>query len=218
MATNVYDIMTAAMSTNWTRVDDFSFTLNNQTRDMSGLATTNVDELMARTVINVNLPQMGSAVNNILVGGEYRIYNAKFSPFTFDVTFRDFEVMTLRNYFMSIWMDAQRGYYDDVKSAVVISAEGADGVSKELFSSEDCLITSVSQVQMDNGNNQIAEFSVEMSSPYFSNEEITKFGSDDWNKSSLSKFKSLGKVGELTSGLSNAISSIEGVIGAFKIW
>ncbi len=218
MAIDIYETMLAAATTNWTRVDDFNFTLNNQTRDLSGIATTSVDELFARCVVNTNLPQMGSAANNVLIGGEYRIYNAKFEPFTFDVTFRDFEVMTLRNYFMTIWMDAQRGYYDDVKSTVTISANDSDGNSKKLFFSEDCLITSVSQVQMDNGNNQIAEFTVEMSSPYYSNEEITKFGSNEWNKSSLSKFKSLGKVGELTSGLSDTISSIEGIIGSIKIW
>lgn len=209
-------IMQNALKTNWTRTDDFVFTfynkrdINIQGSDMS------IQDIYDMSVINIDLPQLGSDVESVMTAGEYRIYNAKFQPFTFSVTFRDFGSLSLRNYFSAIWMDAQRGYYDDVKSSISISIGG-----KIVFASEDCLINAVSQVQLDNNNSQIAEFTVEFSSPYYTNNDIKNFGSDNYYKAQ-SKLDTGSDTGSsIFSGkddVSNGIKSLRDIVSTVKTW
>ena len=150
-------IMQNALKTNWTRTDDFVFTFYNKRKINIQGSDMSIQDIFDMCVINIDLPQLGSDVESVMMAGEYRIYNAKFRPFNFSVTFRDFGSLSLRNYFSAVWMDAQRGYYDEVKSSISISING-----KIVFASEDCLINAVSQVQLDNNNSQIAEFKIKV--------------------------------------------------------
>ncbi len=167
-------IMKNAIQANWALVDDFQTIYINKNRPLTtpnnGMTPQDILDI---AIINIDLPQLGSDTESVMQGGEWRIYNAKFQPFSFSITFRDFGGLDLRNYFSAVWMDAQRGYYDDVTSTVKISLAGTS-----VFESEDCLITAVSQVQLSNDNSQIAEFTVEFTSPYYSNAQIKNFGSD----------------------------------------
>jgi len=211
---SITEIMKNAMGANWTKTDDFAFIFLNKSRPItinsSGMSVQSVYDI---SVVNIDLPQLGSNVETVLIGGEWRIYNAKFEPFSFSITFRDFGSLELRNYFSAVWMDAQRGYFDKVKSTVKISAQG--GV---LFESDDCLITSVSQVQLDNSNSQIVEFSVEFTSPYLSNSSIKNFGSDAYRNESSSSTSPLGSA--LSSvglgGVGSALSSGESILGSVR--
>ena len=47
---------------------------------------------------------------------------------------------------------------------------------QEVFGSDNLLITSVSQSQLDNNNTQAVEFTVEFVSPTFSNSLVKDFG------------------------------------------
>ena len=170
--------MKNALRTNWTMTDDFQFTMQNKNRPLTVSGGMGVQDVYDMAVLNVDLPQLGSDVESVMQAGEWRIYNAKFQPFNFSITFRDFGGLDLRNYYSAVWMDSQRGYYDDIKSKVTISVAG-----KIAFESEDCLITSVSQVQLDNSNSQITEFTVEFTSPYYTNWQIKNFGSDSYRNS-----------------------------------
>lgn len=207
-------IMRNALSTNWTKTDDFSFLFYNKFRPLTVKATgMGVGDIFDMCTINVDLPQLGSQAETVMVGGEYRIYNAKFEPFSFSCTFRDFGSLDLRNYFSAVWMDAQRGYFDDIKSHIKIATKG-----KIIFESRDCLITSVSQVQMDNANSQIAEFTVEFSSPYYSNHQIKDFGSDAYRNSQVgsinSKLKGFGSLAQTT----NVLGGLNTIVGTIKGW
>ena len=208
-------IMRNALSTKWTKVDDFSFLFYNKFRPLTVKATgMSVGDIFDMCTMNIDLPQLGSSAETVMIGGEYRIYNAKFEPFTFSITFRDFGSLDLRNYFSAVWMDAQRGYFDDIRSHIKISTQG-----KPIFESRDCLITAVSQVQMDNANSQIAEFTVEFSSPYYSNSQIKDFGSDAYRNSQIGSintklegFGTLAKNTNILGELNSIISSVKGWI------
>ncbi len=154
------------------------------------------------TIKNVDLPQLGSSVESVLQAGEYRIYSAKFQPFSFSITFRDFGGLDFRNYFSAIWMDSQRGYFNDVRSEVIISIN-----SKLAFKSEDCLITAVSQVQLDNESSQIAEFTVEFTSPYYTNAQILKFGKDKWQKGGTDFKEGLNAIESIVGDNANGVLS-----------
>ena len=206
-------IMRSALSTKWTKIDDFSFLFFNKFRPLTvksgGMS---VGDVFDMCTINIDLPQLGSSAETVMIGGEWRIYNAKFEPFSFSVTFRDFGSLDLRNYFSAVWMDAQRGYFDDVKSHIKISTQG-----KIVFESRDCLITAVSQVQMDNANSQVAEFTVEFSSPYYSNSQIKDFGSDAYRNSQvgiintkLQGFGTLAKTNDILGSLNNVVDKVKG--------
>ena len=213
---SINDIMINAMKTNWALTDDFQITIQNIKRPLVVKGTgMSVQDVLDVSIMNVDLPQLGSTVESVMQAGEWRIYNAKFEPFSFSITFRDFGGLDLRNYFSAVWMDAQRGYFDDVKSKVTVSLGG-----KLVFESADCLITSVSTVQLDNSNSQIAEFSVEFSSPYYTNAQIKEFGTDAYRSSKhgssaspggsgFGGFGSSGGSGNFLGGLSDVISTIK---------
>lgn len=203
-------VMQNALRTNWTMTDDFMFTfINNQRQlEVNNNNGITIDDVFDMAVIGIDLPQLGSDVEAVMMGGEWRIYNVKHQPFTFSIVFRDFGSLDLRNYFAAVWMDAQRGYYEDVKSTVMIS------INKNLvFMSDDCLVTAVSQVQLNNNDSQVAEFTVEFSSPYYSNSEINKFGSDDYKNSVEGTLGSGGTWGNLISKVAEA-DSILGNLGS----
>lgn len=206
-------IMRNALRTNWALTDDFMFTFTNNHRPLNTSGTDiSVQDILDIAVINVDLPQLGSDVESVMQAGEWRIYNAKFQPFSFSVTFRDFGALNLRSYFSQVWMDAQRGYYDEVKSFVRISMDG--GI---VFESEDCLISAVSQVQLDNNNSQIAEFTVEFTSPYYSNAEVTRFGSDEYHnyeKSLLTTQLSIN----LGDAAADIIGPLQNIISTVSDW
>ena len=205
-------IMRNALNTNWTRTDDFMFQFSNaESVNVSGGNMT-MDDVFNMCIINIDLPQLGSEASSVMQAGEWRIYNAKFQPFSFSVTFRDFGSLDLRNYFSKIWMNAQRGYYDDVKSTISISMNG-----KNVFKSSDCLITGVSQVQLDNNNAAVAEFTVEFSTPYYSNDTIDRFGSEAYfsgGDTTLTSGEYRGKGNTISSNL----SSLKSIVGTVSSW
>ena len=202
----ITEIMKTAMNLNWSKTDDFAFTFANN-RELNVDSGVSKQGILDVTVKNIDLPQLGSDVESVMQAGEWRIYNAKFQPFTISVTFRDFGSLDLRAYFSAVWMDAQRGYYDDVKSVVNISMNG-----KVIFYSEDCLITAVSQVQLDNENSQVAEFTVEFSSPYYTNHQIKNFGKDGWDGKLFNPDVTLGGASPLSGVLTQGLNGIRSAI------
>jgi hypothetical protein len=167
-----------ALAANYTLTDDFQVTFHNNKRQMTAEGTgMSPQDILDISVVAVQLPQLGSTVESVMQAGEYRVYNAKFQPFSLSLTLRDFGSLDLRNYFSAIWMDSQRNYYDDVKSSIIVSVRG-----KVVFESNDCLITSVSQVDLNNSNTQVVEFNIEFTTPYYSNWQIKNFGSDAFER------------------------------------
>lgn len=204
----ITSVMKNALRTNWCLTDDFQFTFANAHRPLnitsSGMT---VQDVLDMTVINLDLPQLATTTESVMQAGEWRIYNAKFQPFTLTLTFRDFGSLDLRRYFSEIWMDCQRGYFDVHKSTVKISISG-----EVAFESEDCLITSVSQVQLDNNNSQIAEFTVEFTSPYYSAKGISKFGSDAYFKAQGGFEASLTQITSLTDVKSSILEPLQNIV------
>ena len=189
-------IMQNAKNANWALTDDFQFRFINANRPLNATESDlTAGDILDISVVNLDIPQLGSSVKTILQGGEYRIYNAIFEPFTVNVTFRDFGGMELRNYFSEVWMASQRGYFNDIKSTITISMGG-----NIIFHSDDCLINSVSQIQLNNASTQIAEFSVDFSSPYYTNALTDKFGKNTYEGSSQS-----GKINAITKQVSNIV-------------
>ena len=167
-------IMTNALKTRFAMTDDFQFTFSNQKFPLKTNTQMTPQDILDICIMNIDLPQLSADVQSILMGGEYRVVSSKFQPFTIALGFRDIYGLDLRNYFINIWAASQTMYFDEIKSGIKISSG-----KTSIFESNDCLITSVSQVQLDNSNSQIVEFTVEFTTPYFTNANIKDFGKNE---------------------------------------
>jgi len=170
----INNIINNIKNTSWTWTDDFSFFFYNKSVQFPSMNLRDAD-IWDISVLNIDLPQVGATVESVVIGQEYRFWTQLHDTFTFTVTFRDVERMKLKEYFTKIWAEQQNKYFDDIKSTIKIS--GGNGV---LFESSDCLITNVSQSQLDNSNTQIIEFSVEFITKSLSNNTLQKFSG--WNE------------------------------------
>lgn len=159
-----------AMRTEWALTDEFIFTFNNTKYSLGG-TDLKPQDIWDINTINIDIPQYSSSVNDVVMGGTRRIYSSLFDVFTLSVTFRDVSGMGLRNYFTKIWAAQTTNYFDDIKSTVQISSAG-----EVVFHSDDCLVSDVSQIQLNNDNNQIVEFTVTFNCTSFSTNELGKYG------------------------------------------
>ena len=164
--------MEAALNTNFQFTDDFTFFAHNNKHSFDSIASNmTTGDLFDVCVISVSTPQIASAITPVLIGGSYRIFSSLFHPFTFSIVVRDLEGLGIKEHFVKIWMDQQEEYFDDIKSSVKIIVKG-----KTIFSSDNCLIASVSQSDFDNNNSQVSQFTVEFISPTMTNTSKTDFG------------------------------------------
>ncbi len=164
----INNIIKNALNTNWAWTDDFDFFFqNNKIKFPSSLSPKDTWDV---SVINIDLPQVSASIDTKVIAQKLRVSVPIHDIFTFTVTFRDVQQMKLKEYFTEIWALQQNEYFDDIKSVVIIRA--GNGV---MFESQDVLISSVSQSQLDNSNNQIIEFSVEFVSVNYSNNTLKQF-------------------------------------------
>jgi hypothetical protein len=127
-------------------------------------------------VINVDLSQLSATQNNAIIGGKHRHWSSLFTPGVLSVTFRDLREFKLREHFIKIWYKQQTAYFDEIKSDIKI----LDPYGKVLFESKSCVIDTVSQVQLDNNNAQISEFTVSFIMNDFSTAETKDIGKGIW--------------------------------------
>jgi len=70
---------------------------------------------------------------------------------------------------------------------------------------------------MDNNSTQVTEFTVEFSTPYYTNSDVNKFGSDDYNP----ELNSSGKLEGIKKAFKNSstiIPSLRGITSKLPKW
>lgn len=172
---SINNILRNATGTRWNLTDDFDFYFQNSLFNLESVSSQvnglRPQALLDMCVMNIDMPQLSGDIDAVLHAGEYRLNAKKFQPFTITVTFRDVLGLKLRDFFIELWSDTQTEYFDDIKSTIEVQTQG-----NLIFKSDMCLIASVSQVQLDNSNAQISEFSVEFQTPYYTNYQLKEFG------------------------------------------
>ncbi len=156
----INDIVTNIYKAKFAIVDDFEFIFLNNTTKFTGIQGFTPEEVWKMCCINIDNPQLASGVGLSLHGGVWRQIAQRNETYTFSVNFRDFEGLELRKYFIKVWEKQQKGYYDDIVSHVQIKID-----KQMIFESSKVLISNISQVQFDNNNTQIAEFTISFASP-----------------------------------------------------
>ena len=167
----ISNIIQNIKSTKWTLTDDFQFSFTNPRVPLNLATGVSSQDIWDMCVINVDTPQLTAGLQESVLGGTRRFYSQRFQLFNFSVTFRDVEGMQLKEYFTEIWIKQQTYYFDEIRSTVELRSN-----DKIVYKSDACFIGDISQSQFDNGNNQIIEFTVSFSAPYYSNSKVTDFG------------------------------------------
>ncbi len=188
MGTGINTIMQNVLKTDFAITDDFDFIFDNTKYKSNEFSKQGLkgSDVINMCTMNMDLPQMSSNITTVLHGGVYRLMAEKQTPFTCTVTFRDIAGTELRAYFIAIWMAQQTHYFDEIKSSLEIKMD-----KKTIYKTEDAMIQSISQIQFDNSNTQIVEFSVAFTSPYFTNEYQKEFGHLSLSKKDY-KYKTTG--------------------------
>ena len=167
----ISNILNNIQSTKWTLTDDFEFSFSNPVVHLNTSTGLSPQDVWDMCVINIDTPQLTAGIQESVLGGTRRFYSQRFQLFNFSVTFRDVAGLELKEYFTDIWIKQQTYYFDEIKSTVQLTSN-----NKIVFKSQDCFVNDISQSQFDNGNNQILEFTVTFSAPYYSNSKIQDFG------------------------------------------
>lgn len=171
----IKEIIDLALRTSWTDTSDFEVIITNK-KAKSIYTDSQLKGIIPKSLISIDLPSLNSQESDTVQGGERRIGVKMFEAFRINAKFRDFGAGALRTYFEAIWMAQQFEYFDDIKTSIKIQAPRGDGFDNILFYTDDALITSVSSIQFDNNNAQIAEFDVTFICSKFSNELAKNFG------------------------------------------
>jgi hypothetical protein len=114
-------------------------------------------------IVSINTPQFSNAPIEVFVANKWVIQNGRDELYRFSITFRDSENMSLYRKFVRLYQRTREDYFDHVKFSVILSKEGDwyEQGDKKLFTFEDTIVESVSQLQFSNTTeNQIAEFTV----------------------------------------------------------
>ena len=177
---SIESIVKLATNTKWTLTSDFEVTLENKfiKYPMNINTEDQWSSTLAKSIVSINSPDLTAAEVDEVLGGERRIGVRMFEAFRFTIKFRDFDGGLFKRYFENIWVAQQSTYPDDVSTKILIHAQG-----KLVFGAENCLITSVSGINFDNGSAQIAEFDVVFISNSYSSQSVSEVGTNSWNAS-----------------------------------
>lgn len=170
----IKDVIDIALNTKWTITDNFEVDITNP--KVVFWEPTEMGTIIQKSLLSIDVPTLTSPESDYVIGGERRLGVKIFEAFRFTMRFRDFEGGQLRRYFEAIWIAQQYEYFDNIKTSVKIDSILNLDLKKNIFRTEDALITEVSSIQFDNTSTQIAEFSVAFIANKISDELVTKFG------------------------------------------
>lgn len=126
-------------------------------------------------IVSIDTPQFTNQPIEVFVANKWITQNGRDELYRFSITFRDRDSMALYRKFMRLYQRTREDYFDYVKFTVLLTKEGdwLNQQDKILFSFEDTIVESVSQLQFNNTTeNQIAEFTVNFKTTFPNLERI----------------------------------------------
>lgn len=163
----------------------------------------NVTELLKVSLKNIDIPQHTADLIEKMISGKWHISRNEDEIYVLNATFRDFERGSLYRMFKHYWTYQKFMYMDEAKFGIKVylrdygNVNNASVSKSVIFGSDAAYMTSLSQIQLSQENNEILEFSVEFKTnePYCDNAtaptlEFGSFGSIQTEASSTSGFGS----------------------------
>jgi len=182
LAVKVNTVTSSIMTTPWDFSDDFSVLIENPKLKDWGKSISyqfgmlsmlgDMSHSWEASVISVEVPQLSSQENDIVLGGRRFVNVRQNELFRFNIKFRDVHG-SLRDFFTKVWIAQQYMYLDDIATIITIKAHDA-----VLFKASKCLISQISAQTFDHNNTGLSEFDVTFVCPDFSNYSVKDFGID----------------------------------------
>ena len=161
MSYKLYNAIIDAYQRNWSMVNTFTVEIHppNYLLDRG----INFDETLNLNIISISTPDFTNNPIEAFIANRWIIQNGADSRYTFSITFRDQDQMSLYKKFMKLYILTKENYFDDVALTIIVNKD-ADWVREDdspFLMLSGSLIESVSNVQFSNDTeNQIAEFTV----------------------------------------------------------
>lgn len=160
-------------TTKWSYISNFRCQINFADKLRSIIGWNSNSDMYDVYIKDLTTPQFSNSPIEVYMGGRWYFHVGRDEIYNFNITFRDAKQMSLYRTFLMAYFSQQTMYFDDCKCNVRIfkDADYADESEILLYDIQDCLISSVSQVNFSNETEaQIAEFSVDFKSatPIFS--------------------------------------------------
>lgn len=155
-----------AYETRWSYVNSFEVQILFSPTVASYIGWTKEDERNINlNIVSINTPQFSNNPIEVFQGDRFKIHNGRDELYTFSITFRDQDQMSLYRKFVSAYMLGKHQYFDVAKMHVTLWKEADylnETAKKTLFDFADCMIASVGQIDFNTTTEgQIAEFTVE---------------------------------------------------------
>jgi len=177
---DINSIIKEVQNTNWQKSDDFKIIITTSNEKLSVqkvLGVKDVDALWAKSVISFETPTISAPASEHYLGGEWRIQTGRPEVFKFGMKFRDFDSGDLRRYFATLFTYNQYNYVEDSYIQIKVTNTADDIV---IFKSDEVLIENVSAGNFDSQNSSISEFSVQFTSPTYTDDFLERMGSKEY--------------------------------------
>lgn len=170
------DALSKARTQNWSFINTFKVEFNfnpkitSELKSLCGFNTTNASfmgDTLELCTKSCPMPSFSQSGSEVWQNYEYRQNSGNLELYTFEVTFRDFDMLKLYRFFVTHLMKQRNMYFDDFKFDVTFwkYPDNLDENIIQVVQYENCMINGVSGLQFDNETeNQIAEFSVTIKS------------------------------------------------------
>lgn len=124
------------------------------------------------SIVSIKTPDISNSGIEAYVANMWRIHNGRDNLYTFSITFRDYDQMSLYHKFQNMYRISKEAYYNDAAIDVVLykDPDWHDESTREIIRLEDSIIAAVSNLDFNNTSEAaVAEFTVEFKcvNPHF---------------------------------------------------
>jgi len=161
--------MAKAYSTKWSFINSFrvQFLFNSVMKQNVNWTSQDEDD-MNLYIKSIDTPEYSNQGIQEYIGDQWKIHNGRNEMFTFSITFRDYDNLTLYRKFIKTYQWQKTLYYSQCKTGITIFKEGdySDQPETMLYNLDGCMIDSISQLQFSNETDtQIVEFTIKFKCP-----------------------------------------------------
>jgi len=160
---NFADVVSKAYDTKWSYINTFGIQFHfSQYTIREAQWTEEEIKNLEMCVKNINTPQFTNTPIEGFVADMWKIHNGRNELFKFNITFRDYNQMSLYRRFVRTYNTQKMAYFDECAMTITLSKDNDyGGTDKILFNLEDTMIEAIGQLQFSNETEaQIAEFDV----------------------------------------------------------
>lgn len=151
-------------ATDWSKASDISLTLNPVNTNFGNIIMwgdyIDTQKTIDISFKSISIPQYTAKLIEELVGGVYHQSRGVDELFELQITFRDFNSMSLYRRFVNAFIYANGNYSDNTLFKIEVFCGGKQSKNLAILSTNKAYLTAVSQLELSQENNEVVEFNV----------------------------------------------------------